>query len=275
MPHGLVVFARIGGPHRLILPVLVGLALAGTSAEASPTCLLSLCAAALSLALLRHWFTQPESERALRSSLVLAGAAALFTGALLGLAMLAGWQPVLPFAAMAAIITVFRVLLQRRSVPVELESFLAEGLAGTVLGFLAAGGADPAGAVASGSMVLSLLQLGLLLGLLAVISTWAVMTHEPLRVFSGVPTLASRQWSLLLLLVLATCVLLLLVFLLPVEFTPEQRLLVVSTATVPVMVGWLSLADPRPDWRARRVRVVTLASVYSLEVMMVVVLLFT
>jgi hypothetical protein len=197
--------------------------------------------------------------------MVLAAASTIATAAIALSFVLGVWAPALLLLAAAGAILVVRldVRIGNRRLPVEVEAGVVEGVLAPLLGMTLV--ASPPGTG---------LELLVVLVPLALASSASVYSHEGLRILSGLrsvlrwPAAAPVIPGVLSLVIAAVLVGI------PFGFSDEQALLVVAPASLAVFVCWLVLADPRPEWRVRRVRMLSLASVVALQVSLILVLAF-
>ena len=256
-------FVRAGGPQRILLPALIGwVATAAIGQPPAPT-LAGIGGAAAALALLRFALLPTATEnRSVAVRRLAVGIGASFA-VIVFLVLRGPWLSGVLFATSAGwIVFCQRYLARRLAVPVEVEALVTDGVLAPLIG----------SAVAAGSLV-AVLPFMALLAPLGAASVASIYTNESLRLHCGIRSFGERAWSTPVTLAVVTLVLVIASTGAPIGLAAERSLLAVSVAAVVIGLAWLMLADPRRDWRERRVRLLVSGAVLAFEMQLFGVLL--
>ncbi len=252
-------FLRIGGPHRLLLPLLVGWSAASQAGTFAFAAGLG-AAIAAGLACFRVWLLRTDHRA--DASLFLAAASSLVTAAVVMLIVTGRWSSAILSLVAAGWLSLYHLLLRPRwGVVVEVEALVEEGLLLPLLGVMISGGPLSA-----------LFPIMALLAPLGAAGVASVFTHEPLRVLAGVPTVGAKRWAAGATLAVCSAVIVVANLGVPLRLRPEEALFVSSVSILALVIGWLMLADPRREWRDRRVRLLVTGAILSFEIVLIVVL---
>ncbi|MFP4114473.1 MAG: hypothetical protein ACOC2Y_06430 [Spirochaetota bacterium] len=280
---GPTIALRFAAPHRVFVPFLAGTAYAVREIGGPSASVLSPAGGALprlgatlalgllltvAVALLRLWALGEGRATPFRQSLIMGGTG-VSSGASVAILIVAGsWIGVVLLLAVLTLEWLFFLppLALCRRFPCEPELVAIEGVLAPLLGFVVIAARMP--------LPWSFVAVTGLAGASVAI---AVFLQDPVRdalpmrsVADLVPPVVAGAVAL----ALATAALALVLAGAGPQMRAEHALLATPVAVMAAVFGWLSLADPRPDWRYRRLERLLGVCAFTLYGGLVLVLLF-
>ena len=261
-------------PHRIAGAAVIGMAFAAHRFAAplpeTGRLVALLVLLVVALAAIRVWTPLGGGFSRVKRIMTLCVALVAGGGAVAGLAASGSWAAAAILASVFVSESVFFLppLSAAKRLPVEAGLVVSEGVLLPAFGYAAvASGWTTASAwtmVAPWTVPWSIVAVTVLA---AAGSTCAAFVQEPMADSLGLPALRSVLPPIIVaigaLLAVSSAIALVLAGRGP-HLEPELALLATPVAIMPAFFGWLALADPRPEWRYRRVEYLVTATMFAL-----------